>query len=85
MKQCCFKNFIGQFAVNLLLNFWGAIMSAVLLVLHFVLGIPLWFFWFGLIGWLVIIAAMTGLMTWVHHLPDVNDPPKVNKNPYSKK
>ena len=78
-------SFLGSFALNLLLNIWGGLIAAVLLVLHFKLGLPIWCFWTVLGCWLAGICARTLFLHWVASQPDVPEKPKVNKNPYSQK
>ena len=78
-------SFLGSFALNLLLNIWGGLIAAVLLVLHLKLGLPIWCFWTVLGCWLAGIGARTLFLHWVASQPDVPEKPKVNKNPYSQK
>ena len=74
-----------SFMINILLDMWGAIPAVILLVLHFFLGVPLWFFVMALAGWLVIVGTMTVLMHLITSQPDTPHKQKKNMNPYSKK
>ena len=76
-------SFLGSYALNLLLNIWGGLIAAVLLVLHFKLGLPIWCFRTVLGCWLIGIAAKTMFFHWVASQPDIPEKPKENKNPYS--
>jgi hypothetical protein len=80
-----FMNFLGSFALNLLLNIWGGLISAMLLMLHLKLGLPIWCFWTFLGCWLFGVAARTLFLHWVASQPDVPERPRINKNPYSQK
>lgn len=77
--------FLRSFLFNLLMNHWGGVVSAVLLVLHYMVGLPMWYFWVALGGWLFIILVMTLFLHWVGRQPDAPEKPKENKNPYSQK
>lgn len=78
-------NFFLCLLVNMLLNIEGIIPSAVLLILHFVWDIPLW--WsavaFGL--WILVILAFGFFVGWASRCASEPNPPKENKNPYSSK
>ena len=72
------------FLMNLMADVWWILIFAVLLVLHFVLGVPAIFAWLALLIWPIHGAINTALMYWGNkagNLPP--DPPKENKNPYS--
>ncbi|WP_295126117.1 hypothetical protein [Ruminococcus sp.] len=85
MKRFDVTALLGSVGMNLLINLWGAIPAVILLVLHFTIGVPMWFFWIALAGWVVIIGTMTVLMHWISIQPSLPEKPRENKNPYSKK
>ena len=74
---------LRSYMVNLLHDLWGAIPAVILLVLHHFPGVPLWFFWVALAGWLVIVGTMTVLMHLIDSQPCLTQ--KQNSDPCSKK
>ena len=57
----------------------------VLLALHFWLKISIWWFVGGLVLWILVNLVGMWLMGWAARCSAGKDPPKENKNPYSKK
>ena len=82
-KRC--GSFFLCLLLNLLLNLEWSIPAWVLLALHFWLDIAVWWFVGGLAFWLLRILAGMWLMGWAARCGRKKDPPKENKNPYSKK
>ena len=77
-------NFLLCLLINLLLNLEWSIPAWVLLGLHFWLDISIWWFVGGLVCWVLRVLAGMWLMGWVYSCSNEKDPPKPNKNPYSK-
>ena len=80
--------FIALF-LNIIFHFEWSIPAWILLILHFLIGLSLkWFFialglWIaGLILWMYVVGAFYG---WAAKCGNTPDPPKENKNPYSVK
>ncbi|WP_124101193.1 hypothetical protein [Ruminococcus sp. Marseille-P6503] len=71
------------FFVNIILNLHWLIPSAILLVLHFWLGLPMWIFWLSMGIWLLAIAAMTFIISWAAGTGSEPEEKRENKNPYS--
>ena len=69
--------------INILLNPEGFIPAAVLLVLHFVIGWPVWLAFAALGVWLLWITIGMLVIGWASRCSNIPDPPKENKNPYS--
>lgn len=69
--------------VNMLLNLGGSIPAWVLLALHFLLGISLWWFAAALGAWLLYLLLGMWFVGWAARCGNIKDPPKENKNPYS--
>ena len=71
--------------INLLMNLEWSIPAWVLLALHFWQDISIWWFAGGLAFWLLRILLGMWIMGWAASCGNEKDPPKENKNPYSKK
>lgn len=78
-------------AVGFLLTFFGnmlvrtrwLLLILLLLVLHFLIGAPLWLFWLSLglwLGYLLLLAAFCAFANYCGNLPQSTKP---NINPYS--
>lgn len=78
-------SFLLTLLINLLLNLEWSIPAWVLLALHLWLGLSIWWFIGGLALWILRVLAGMWLMGWAAHCGNTKDPPKENKNPYSKK
>lgn len=76
-------NFLISLLLNILLNFEGVIPAAVLLVLHFWLGISIWWSAAALALWLLGIILWMLFMGLANKCGNMPDKPKENKNPYS--
>ena len=71
--------------INMLLNIEGIIPAVILLVLHFWLGISIWWAAFALGAWIVGIIVWMRFIGWAGRVGSMPDMPKENKNPYSAK
>ena len=71
--------------VNILLNLEWSIPAWILLALHYILDISIIWFFFAIALWILIILLWMGIMGWAADCSNTPDPPKENKNPYSKK
>lgn len=77
------KSFFICLLINIVMNFEGAIPAVILLVLHFIFDISIWWallafalFIIGIIIWMLVIG-------WAGKCSNIPDKPKKNKNPYS--
>ena len=77
-------NFLICLAINLLLNLRWSIPAWVLLGLHFWFGISLWWFIGALGAWILGNVFWMWVLGWAIDCGNRKDPPKENKNPYSK-
>lgn len=75
--------FFAALAINLIFSLEWTIPAWILLVLHFVWGFSLWWFFAALILWVVCVALKTIIFSWLIREGNRPDPPKENKNPYS--
>lgn len=67
----------------MLLNFEGLIPAAVLLVLHFALGLPAWWSALAAAIWLLWLLIWMSIIGWAGRCGSKPDAPRENKNPYS--
>ena len=63
----------------------SVVLALVLIIVKFVLDISIWWFVGGLVFWLLRILLGMWIMGWAASCGNEKDPPKENKNPYSKK
>ncbi len=68
---------------GLLMNMEGLIPAAVLLVLHFLLKLSIWWSVGAAAAWLLYLILWTAFIGWVGRCGSEKEPPKENKNPYS--
>lgn len=70
--------------INMLLNLEWSIPAWILLALYCWLGISLWWFVGAMVLWVLRVMAGMWFMGWVSSCGNEKEPPKPNKNPYSK-
>ena len=70
---------------NLLLNLEGSVPALILVAMHLWLGISIWWAVGAFVLWILGIVVGMWLMGWAVDCGNEKDPPKENKNPYSKK
>ena len=82
-------NFFLALLINMIFNLEGTIPAWILLVLHFIIGLSIKWFWIalgiwmiGLMLWMWICGCVYG---WAAKCGNTPDPPKKNVNPYSVK
>lgn len=69
----------------MLLNIEWSIPAWILLALHFIFDISIWWF-VGAIGfWILVLICWMNIVGWAAECSSVPDKPKENKNPYSVK
>ena len=69
--------------INLGLNSLWTLPSWVLLVLHFIAKISIWWFWGTLIFWFLMLVIMTISLIAVGKTGEISVRPRKNANPYS--
>lgn len=79
----------GRFFIVLLLNLFfnieWSIPAWILLVLHYVFGMPIYWFFIALVLWIIAVIAYTKLISAGISAGNQKDPYRENKNPYSNK
>ena len=80
-------SFFLSLLINMFLHFEGSVPTWILLVLHFVIGLSIQWFWSalgvwfgGLMLWMLIVGRFC---SWASRCGSTADRPKENKNPYS--
>lgn len=76
-------NFFVTLLLNMFLNIEGLIISGILIALHFIFGISIWWGIGVFVAWIIYLISWMLIMGWAADCS--NEPPKktVNKNPYS--
>lgn len=69
--------------VNMLIDWDGLIPAAVLLVLHYLFELSVWWAVAATVLWIVRIVIRMHFIGWARKCGDTPDIPKENKNPYS--
>ncbi|MBQ7299614.1 MAG: hypothetical protein IJW77_07220 [Clostridia bacterium] len=88
MKRVRFNgNGMLALLINLLLHLEWSIPAWILLILHFLIGLSVLWFWAALAAWICGILLWSYLVGrlygWANRCADTPDPPKKNVNPYS--
>ena len=80
-------NFLLALLINLVFHWEGSIPAWILLILHFMIGLSVKWFWIalglwmlGMILWMMLVGKF---YTWAAKCGNTPDPPKKNVNPYS--
>lgn len=76
-------NFLICLLLNMVMNLRGAIPAVVLLILHFGIGLSLWWSFIAFGIWILGIIIWMLVIGWAGKCSNKPDPPKENKNPYS--
>jgi len=77
--------FLLCFLVNLLFNFWWGLIAVILLALHFILSIPVFWSLIGFLIWIGVAFISTALIVWAVSTAEEKTPQRENLNPYSAK
>lgn len=77
--------YLGVLFLNLFFNFWGSVPAWILLVMHFVRGWPIIWFWLALAAWIAGVMIYMHVIGALVYLGNTDQPENKNKNPYSHK
>lgn len=83
MKKANSGNFFLALILNLVFNLEWVIPAVILLILHFTVNLPVFWFWLALGLWIGGILIITLVLGWAGRCSEPQAP-KENKNPYSK-
>lgn len=75
--------FFAALGINLIFDLEWTIPAWILLVVHFIFKISIWWFFGALLVWVIGVAIKTAVFSWLIREGNRPDPPKENKNPYS--
>lgn len=79
-----FGGFLLCVLINLLFDLWGILPAAVLLILHFWIGISYLYAILALLLWILVVLVRTAIITYAAHTGESAYIQRPNKNPYSK-
>ncbi|MBR3815288.1 MAG: hypothetical protein IKJ27_01030 [Clostridia bacterium] len=79
------SGFFFSLLLSLLFNLEWTVPAWILLALHFWKGISVWWFAGSIILWVIFVALRIIVLGSLTRAGNFKDPPKENKNPYSKK
>ncbi len=79
------SGFLLSVLLTLIFNLEWTIPAWILLALHFICGLSLWYSAVALSLWIVGIVLKSLLLRLLNKAGNYKDPPKENKNPYSSK
>ena len=85
MKTKKSKGFLLSLLISLVFNLEWTVPAWIFLGLHFWKGISLWWFVGSIILWVLFVALRVLVFSSLARAGNYKDPPKENKNPYSKK
>jgi len=77
-------SFLIALLLNMVFNWEGTIPAWILLALHFIIDLPIWWFVGALGVWFLGILLLMGILSLASRCGDTPDKKKDNKNPYSK-
>lgn len=85
MKKKAFHagEFLFALFLNLLMNIAGTIPAIVLLICHFLFGLPLWIAVSAFLLWIICILIRMAAIRWASSCSNMPEPKCENKNPYS--
>lgn len=83
-KQNEKRGFIFSLLLSMLFNLEWTVPAWIFLALHFLKGFSLWWFIVSIILWVVFIVLRVTVFSSLTRAGSYKDPPKENKNPYSK-
>ena len=79
-----FFKYLLSVLLSLLFHWYWSIPAWVLLVLHFTLGISIWWFVAALLLWIVGVRLFMRLVGWLTYMGNKKEAENKNVNPYSK-
>lgn len=79
------SHFFLWLCINMLLNWKGLILAAILLALHVWFHISFWWSILAVCVWLTYLILWMAVIHWAGKCGSVSSPPQENKNPYSVK
>ncbi len=85
MKRAQGHGFLLSFLINMLFRAYWLVLVCVLVILHFVLGWPLWLIVIPIVFWVIHALLITVILGWANDSANTPKPVQENKNPYSYK
>ena len=85
MKRAQGHGFVLSLLINMMFRAYWLVLVCVLVILHFVLGWPLWLIVIPIVFWIVHALLITVILGWASDSGNSPKPVQENKNPYSYK
>ena len=85
MKRAQGHGFLLSLIINMLFRAYWLVLVCVLVILHFVLGWPLWLIVIPIVFWVLHALLITAILGWANDSAVAPKPVQENKNPYSYK
>lgn len=79
-----FFEYIFNVFLSLVFHWYWSIPAWILLILHFTLGISIWWFVGALLLWIIGVRVFVHVVGWLTHMGNQPEKENKNKNPYSK-
>ena len=80
------KNFFKRLLsvlLSLLFHWYWSVPAWILLALHFIIGIPIWWFVAALAAWIIGVIVFMRVVGWLTYMGNKKEQENKNKNPYS--
>ena len=78
-----FGEYVLNFVLSLLFHWYWCIPAIILLILHFVLGISIWWAVGAFVLFVVGVRIFVHVLGWLVYMGNQDERPSKNKNPYS--
>ena len=85
MKRAQGHGFLLSLIMNMLFRAYWLVLVCVLVILHFVVGWPMWLIVIPIVFWVMHSLLITVILGWASDSAAVTKPVQENKNPYSYK
>lgn len=80
-----FFQYILSVLLSLLFHWYWSIPGWILLILHFVVGISIWWSVGAFLLWIIGVRVFVRVIGWLTYMGNKPEDENKNKNPYSKK
>ena len=80
-----FLQYLGSLFLSLLFHWYWSIPAWILLILHFTVGISVWWFVGALLLWIIGVRIFVRVIGWLTYMGNKPEAENKNVNPYSNK
>ena len=78
-----FWQYVLNFVLSLLFHWYWSIPAWILLILHFIFGISVWWSVGAFVLYVIGVRVFVHAVGWLVHMGNEDEKPQKNKNPYS--